>query len=697
VRRFLQNLFHDSAEPESLVPLINKRRAEFAFLSDAELKAIDWRVMDVPDVIALTSVAAERVLGLKMFDVQIQGALALTTGKIAEMQTGEGKTLAAVPAVVWYAREGAGVHVMTVNDYLARRDAQWMGGIYEFLGLSVGHLQQGMDLEERRRAYACDITYATANEIGFDHLRDGLALYPREQVHRPFAGAVIDEADSILIDEARIPLVIAGGEAGEAPLAYQVDRVTRFFRRGRHFSLDEYARNIALTDAGIHAIETSFGCGNLFIEQNLPLLTAVQDSLHAHALLRKDVDYLVKNGAIESVDEFKGRIAENRRWPAGLHTAIEAKEGLALKTQGRILGSITLQNLISLYPMVCGMTGTAATQADEFRLVYGFEVAVIPTNRPMIRADRQDRVYARKSDKERAVLEEIRRLHLSGRPVLVGTQSVEESERLSSRLPDIPHQVLNARHEEQEAGMIARAGQLGAVTISTNMAGRGTDIQLGPGVAESGGLHVIGTNRHESRRIDNQLRGRAGRQGDPGSSEFFVSLRDDLLLKYGAENPDVENVQRIAEGQNLEIRRFLHKYESAIEGQRQKIQQRRQALLTGETAVSSELERLVSLRTIDDLWADYLATITDLREGVQWLSWGGRDPLHEYLTSVDALFIQLEEQLDAEIAERMEEAEASGLDPSQRGATWTYLTTDQPFGTATERIMRGLVRKYKNK
>jgi preprotein translocase subunit SecA len=315
----------------------------------------------------------------------------------------------------------------------------------------------------------------------------------------------------------------------------------------------------------------------------------------------------------------------------------------------------------------------------------------------MIRADRQDRVYARKSDKERAVLEEIRRLHLSGRPVLVGTQSVEESERLSSRLPDIPHQVLNARHEEQEAGMIARAGQLGAVTISTNMAGRGTDIQLGPGVAESGGLHVIGTNRHESRRIDNQLRGRAGRQGDPGSSEFFVSLRDDLLLKYGAENPDVENVQRIAEGQNLEIRRFLHKYESAIEGQRQKIQQRRQALLTGETAVSSELERLVSLRTIDDLWADYLATITDLREGVQWLSWGGRDPLHEYLTSVDALFIQLEEQLDAEIAERMEEAEASGLDPSQRGATWTYLTTDQPFGTATERIMRGLVRKYKNK
>jgi preprotein translocase subunit SecA len=697
VPRFLRNLFHGPVLSETLVPLINSRRAELGALTGTELKAVDWRAMNLPEVIAITAVVAERVLGLKMFDVQFEGALALAAGKIAEMQTGEGKTLAAVPAAVWFAREGAGVHVMTVNDYLARRDAQWMGGIYEFLGLSVGHLQQGMSWgaasDDRRGAYACDITYATANEIGFDLLRDDLALYPREQVQRPFATALIDEADSILIDEARIPLVIAGGEAGEQSLAYQVDRITRHFRRGRHFTLDEYARNIALTDAGIRTVETSFGCGNLFDEQNLALLTAVQDSIHAHAMLRRDVDYLVKDGAIESVDEFKGRIAENRRWPAGLHTAIEAKEGLALKTQGRILGSITLQNLISLYPMVCGMTGTAATQAEELRLVYGLEVEVIPTNRPMIRTDLPDRVYARKYDKERAVLQEIRRLHATGQAVLVGTRSVEESERLSARLPDIPYQVLNARHEEQEAGMIARAGLRGAVTISTNMAGRGTDIQLGPGVAELGGLHVIGTNRHESRRIDNQLRGRAGRQGDPGSSEFFISLEDDLLVKYGAESKDIENVQRIAEGQNLEIRRFLQKYESVIEGQRQKIQRRRQAILTGETPVSSELERLVSLRTIDDLWADYLATITDLREGVQWLSWGGRDPLHEYLTSVHSLFTQMEEQLAGEIAQRLEEAEESGLDPTQRGATWTYLTTDQPFGTATERIMKGLVRK----
>jgi preprotein translocase subunit SecA len=541
---------------------------------------------------------------------------------------------------------------MTVNDYLARRDAQWMGGIYEFLGLSVGHVQQGMGVEERRRAYACDITYATANEIGFDHLRDGLALYPHEQVHRWFATAVIDEADSILIDEARIPLVIAGGEAGKQPLANQVDRVTRFFRRWSHFTLDQYARNIALTDAGIRAVESSFGCGNLFEERNLALLSAIQDSLHAHALLQRDVDYLVKDGVVESVDEFKGRIAENRRWPAGLHTAIEAKEGLALKAQGRILGSITLQNLISLYPMVCGMTGTAATQAEELRLVYGLDVEVIPTNRPMIRADLPDRVYARKFDKERAVLGEIRRFHATGRPVLVGTRSVEESERLSGRLPDIPHQVLNARHEEQEAGMIC-AGGLARRRHDFDQYGRSRHRH--PAGARRGGTGRIARHRNQSARepADRQstawARRTAGRPRQLGV--FYFALEDDMLVKYGIEDQklgyDAESIQRLAEGQNLEIRRFLQKYESVIEGQRQKIQQRRQAVLTGETAVSSELERLVALRAIDDQWADYLATITDLREGVQWISWGGRDPLHEYLTSVHSLLSNLRSFLTA--------------------------------------------------
>jgi preprotein translocase subunit SecA len=704
MRRLWQRLFQylfPAPLPELKIQPINRRRAELAALSDEELKTAGGRATNLVEVVAVTAVVAARVLGMEMFDMQLQGALAMANGKIAEMQTGEGKTLAAVPAVVWYARAGRGVHVMTVNDYLARRDSQWMGGIYEFLGLSVGCIQQGMSSEERRRAYASDITYATANEIGFDLLRDALAIHPGDRVHRLFTAAVIDEVDSILIDEARIPLVIAGGQVEQEPLAVRVDRLTRFFRRVKHYTLDEYGRNIALTDAGIRAVETSFGCGNLFAEENLGLLTAVQDSIHAHALLRRDVDYLVKDGAIESVDEFKGRIARDRRWPAGLHTAIEAKEGVALKTQGRILGSITLQNLIALYPEACGMTGTAATQAEEFRVVYGLDVEVIPTNRPVIRVDHPDQVFRTKQEKEQAVIEEIRSVHSTGRPVLIGTRSVEESERLSPRIRDIVHQVLNARHEEHEAEMIARAGELSAVTISTNMAGRGTDIKLGQGVAELGGLHVIGTNRHESRRIDNQLRGRAGRQGDPGSSQFFVSLQDDLFAKYSAdmERPerDPESMQRMVEGQNLEIRQFLRKYEGVVEGQRQAIQRRREDILTGATRCASELERLVSLAVIDDLWSEHLAGITDLREGVQWLSWGGRDPLHEYLTSVDAMFQQIEARIDEEIPTRLAEAESAGIDPADRGATWTYLTTDQPFGTATERIMRGIARKIRSK
>jgi preprotein translocase subunit SecA len=311
-----------------------------------------------------------------MFDVQVRGALALANGKIAEMQTGEGKTLAAVPAIVWFARQGQGVHVMTVNDYLAQRDAKWMGPVYEFLGLSVGCIQQGMTAEDRKSAYRCDITYATANEVGFDYLRDQLALEPEQQVHRPFAAAVIDEADSILIDEARIPLVIAGGKGAEGSLAYRVDAITRNFRLDEHYTIDNHGHNVALSDEGIAVVEKQFACGNLFDDENFALHTGVQDSLHAHAMLRRDVDYLVKDGVIESVDEFKGRIARDRRWPAGLHTAVEAKEGVALKTQGTILGSMTLQNLIAIYPDVCGMTGTAVTQSDELKSVHGLEVEV---------------------------------------------------------------------------------------------------------------------------------------------------------------------------------------------------------------------------------------------------------------------------------------------------------------------------------
>jgi len=699
MHRLLRALFGGRDSSHANIQQINKLRAELSLLSDDDLRLFAQTHTGRIETMAAVAVAASRIVGMEMFDVQLQGAMGLTEGRIIEMQTGEGKTLAAVPAVVCYARVAKSIHVMTVNDYLARRDAQWMGDIYRFFGLSVGYIQREMPTEERKRAYSCQITYATANEVGFDYLRDQLALDRHGQVHRGFEVALIDEADSILIDEARIPLIIAGGHSDAEALPYRVDRLTRQFRRGADYSVDEHGRNVVLTDAGIHAVEKMFRCGNLFDEANLTLLTAVQDSIHAHALLRRDVDYLVKNGAIESVDEFKGRIVQDRRWPAGLHTAIEAKEGVVLKQQGQILGSITLQNLIALYPQVCGMTGTAATQAREFQQIYGVQVEVVPTNRPVIRFDHPDIIFHTKREKEEAVIAEIERVHQSGQPVLVGTTSVEESERFSKVLhaQSIPHQVLNARHEEQEAAIVARAGECGTVTISTNMAGRGTDIKLGDGVAELGGLYVIGTNRHESRRIDNQLRGRAGRQGDPGCSRFFVSLEDDLLVRYGIDNPlfrhEPDRIQRVVEGQNLQLRLFLQKYESVIEGQRLAIQGRRQEILADSNPSASEIERLLRLTTIDDLWAEYLAAVTELRSGIHWVTWGGRDPLHEYLTAVDQLFQQLEIKIEEETAKRITEAGANGVKYIERGATWTYLTTDQPFGSQGERFLRGLMKK----
>jgi preprotein translocase subunit SecA len=690
--KFLRSWFGASSKEE--IARINQRREELRKFDDGALVRAFRQSDALLETIAVVAVVAARVLGMDLFDVQLQGALALARGRIAEMQTGEGKTLACTPAVAWHARDGRGVHVMTVNDYLARRDAAWMGPIYSFLGLSVGCIQQTMPAAERRRAYACDITYATANEIGFDLLRDQIALRPDEQVHRPFHAAVIDEADSILIDEARIPLILAGGGSDEEELAGRADPIVRRFLRGAHFTLDEYGRNIALMEEGSRAVESATRCGNLYDETNLSLYTAVHNAIHAHQLLRRDVDYVVKDGAIESVDQFKGRIAHDRRWPAGLQTAVEAKEGLALRRQGRVLGSITLQNLTALYPEICGMTGTAATQAEEFRICYGLEVEVIPTNRPVIRQDEPDVLLPTKAAKEQTVVEEIRRTYATGQPALVGTASVEESERLSAAMAGIPHAVLNANNEEEEAGIVARAGRRGAVTISTNMAGRGVDIQLGPGVAELGGLYVIGMNRHESRRIDHQLRGRAGRQGDPGRSRFFISRQDDLLVRYGIENPkyqhDAESIQRLVEGQNLQIRQFLAKYEATIEGQRQRLQERRQSVLTSDLPTR---ERLVSLTTIDDLWSEHLAGIAELRSGVQWYSWGGRDPLHEYLTRADTMYRELEDRLDGEIAARLAESEESGQDPAERGATWTYLTTDRPFGDFTERFLRGILRK----
>ena len=680
---------------------VNRFRAQYLELGEDGLKVASREATSLPEVIAVTAVVAARVLGLHMFDVQLRGALALADGRIAEMQTGEGKTLAAVPAVVWYARAGDGVHVLTANDYLARRDADWMRGIYSWFGLSVGVIQQGMEPPARHAAYRCDVTYATANEVGFDYLRDRLALSPDEQVQRAFATAVVDEADSILIDEARIPLVIAGGAADAPGPAARADRVVRTLARGLHFTVEPPGRNVSLTPAGVEHVERTLNRRNLFESENFPLLTAVQDALHAHVLLRKDVDYVVQDGAVVSVDEFKGRTVQERRWPAGLQTALELKEGVTPRRQGRVLGSITIQNLIALYPAVCGMTGTAATQAEEFREIYELEVETIPTNRPVVRVDEPDSVFPTKAEKEAAVIGEISRLHATGRPVLVGTASVEESERLSRALglmttTAVRHHVLNARNEEAEAAIIAKAGTKGAVTVSTNMAGRGVDIQLGPGVEELGGLHVIGTNRHESRRIDNQLRGRAGRQGDPGSSRFFVSYQDPLMVKYGADDPRVahtpDSIQRAAEGQNLDIRLFLRRYESVLEGQRLALQQRRQDVLTGAQPCGSDTERLVTLTTIDELWSDFLAAVAELRAGTVWISLGGGNPMGDFLRRLHAMFEELQRTIDEEIAARLSSGEPVAADWRERGATWTYLTTDEPFGTMTERAMRGLVR-----
>jgi preprotein translocase subunit SecA len=663
-------------------------RLEFAHLDDDQLRNRAAQANDLLQFMAITATVARRVLGQEMYDVQLRGALALIRGSIAEMQTGEGKTLAAVPAIAWLARERLGVHVMTVNDYLARRDAAWMGDIYRWLGLSVAHIQQGMNPAERKAAYRSDITYATANEIGFDFIRDRLALDPGDQVHRRFRAAVIDEADSILIDEARVPLVIAGGATGDGGLAYAANQVARGLRQGEHFTIDTGAHNVALTDGGIRVVETALGCTNLFEERNLRVHTAVQDALEAHALVRRDIDYLVKDGAIEMVDEFKGRIAHDRRWPAGLHTAIETKEGVASKAQGMILGQITLQHLIANYPRICGMTGTAATQSFELMKIYGLKVEKIPTNRPVIRIDHPDILFPTKTEKEQAVLDEIRRAHALGQPVLVGTASVAESERLSGLLPDVPHEVLNARNDEREAGIVARAGERGAVTISTNMAGRGTDIRLGVRVAETGGLYVIGTNKHESRRIDNQLRGRGGRQGDPGCSRFFVSLEDDLMVRYAKLNPryrnDPDSIQRLVEGQHLDTRTFLHGYEVPVEGQRNKLQGHRQEVLESEMP---ERERRITLRAIDDVWADHLARVADYRGGVQWISWSGRDPHRAHVLQVHEWFGELEAGLEEEIARRLD---TPGDEFANRGAVWTYLTTDQPFPNLGHRLARGI-------
>jgi preprotein translocase subunit SecA len=600
-----------------LVDAVNALEPQMVRLSDQELQALtpafrerlaSGATLDdlLPEAFAAVREAAKRTIGQRHFDAQLIGGMVLHEGKIAEMKTGEGKTLAATLPVYLNALAGRGVHVVTVNDYLASRDARWMGEIYQFLGLSVGCILHGLDDRERQEAYGADVTYGTNNEFGFDYLRDNMKFDLGEMVQRDFYYAIVDEVDSILIDEARTPLIISGPAEKSTRLYQDVDRIIPRLKRDEDFTVDEKSRTAALTDEGVVHCEKMLGVENLYDPRNMELLHHTQQALKAHSLFKLDVDYIVKDGEVLIVDEFTGRLMPGRRYSEGLHQALEAKEKLKVRSENQTLATITFQNYFRMYDKLSGMTGTADTEAEEFNKIYKLEVMVVPTHRPMVRIDHADVVYRSEREKFAAAVEEIKELHKKGQPVLVGTISIEKSEMLSEKLKfqGVPHTVLNAKQHAREAEIVSLAGQKGAVTISTNMAGRGTDIVLGKGVDQLGGLHIMGTERHESRRIDNQLRGRSGRQGDPGSSRFYLSLEDDLLRLFGSErisgimgklgmeegepieagiiSKAIENAQRKVEGRNFEIRKQLLEYDDVLNKQREVIYAQRRMALTGE-------------------------------------------------------------------------------------------------------------------
>jgi len=663
-----------------IVEAINAREAEIEALDDDELRgrflAIRDRVQaatnDLPkearersvlvqgvldpeleEVFALVREASKRAVGMRHFDVQLMGGVVLHEGRIAEMRTGEGKTLVATLPVVLNALTGRGVHVVTVNDYLARRDAEWMGKIYEFLGLTVGCIQNQMNDAERKEAYASDVTYGTNNEFGFDYLRDNMKFELDRMVQREHVYAIVDEVDSILVDEARTPLIISGPSELSVDLYYKVDAIIPRLTKGEEiedkhgnkevtgdYLVDEKAQTASLTDQGMASAERLLAVDNLYDPSNIEILHAVNQALRAHTLFQRDKEYIVKDGEVTIVDEFTGRLMSGRRWSDGLHQAVEAKEKAKIQSENQTLATITLQNYFRMYDKLAGMTGTAETEAEEFEKIYGLDVTVAPTNMPMIRADHADVVYKTEKEKFRAVIEEIQECHQSGQPVLVGTVSIENSEKLAKLLQKrkIKHVVLNAKYHEREADIIAQAGRLGAVTIATNMAGRGTDIVLGGNpegltaieadpatdpeeyaaalaryeaacgaekqqVLDAGGLHILGTERHESRRIDNQLRGRCGRQGDPGSSRFFLSLEDDLMRIFASDwvrkimdrlgmeedvpieskmvSKSIERAQTQVEGRNFEIRKHLLEYDDVMNKQREAVYRLRRRILEG--------------------------------------------------------------------------------------------------------------------
>jgi preprotein translocase subunit SecA len=825
---FLKNLLDINAKEikrlSKKVEEINALEPKIKALSDQQLKAKTLEFKErlaagetVDDLLceafAVVREASRRVLGLRHFDVQLIGGMVLHKGNIAEMKTGEGKTLVATLPAYLNALSGKGVHIVTVNDYLAKRDSEWMGQIYKFLGLSVGLIVHGLDFAARKAAYAADITYGTNNEFGFDYLRDNMVSHPEHLVQRELHYAIVDEVDSILIDEARTPLIISG--AGDKPkdLYRQVAQIIPRLKREVDYNVDEKAKSVTLTEQGIDKVEQMLGIENLYDPENIEMSHHVNQALHAHALMKRDVDYVVKDGQIIIVDEFTGRLMYGRRYSEGLHQMIEAKEGVTIEKESQTLATITFQNYFRMYEKLSGMTGTAVTEEEEFRKIYKLDVTVIPTNKPLIRVDLPDMIYRTQKGKFNAVVEQIAQRHEKGQPVLVGTISIENSELLSKLLRQrgIPHQVLNAKYHDLEAQIVAQAGRKGAVTVSTNMAGRGTDIILGGNpafmarqemlkrgyasalieeaasisqvddeevlqarevynqlleekkketeqehneVVALGGLHIIGTERHESRRIDNQLRGRAGRQGDPGSSQFFISLEDDLMRLFGAENimglmdklgmddsmpiennmitRAIENAQRRVESRNFDIRKNVLEYDDVMNMQREVIYQQRRSVLMGEDLKENisemikrvvtrtidaytggsiypeewdlkslveqaqrlflpkfklnpeelakmseeevrdlllekayagyeerekelgpenmrELERLVTLRVVDEKWMGHLDAMDQLRQGIGLRAYGQRDPLVEYKYEAYDMFNMMVEEIQEDI------------------------------------------------
>lgn len=741
---------YDIVSTKPTIQAIHTQLATLQTQSDEALRQQFRRLQDdahrgaspeaqLTEIFALVSEAAWRTSRLRPYDVQLAAAIVMHQGRVAEMQTGEGKTLAAILPATLHALSGRGVHILTFNDYLVKRDARWMGEIFRFFGLSVGAIAEGMTTAERKAAWSCDITYATARETGFDFLRDQLVLHPDQLVHRPFHFAIVDEADSILIDEARVPLVIAGDFPTKRESLHRVAQLTRDLLPEVHYNTDEFQRNVFLTEQGQTWLEQQLGCDALHAEQHRELLAEVQVALHAHTLLKKDVDYVVRDGEIVLVDEFTGRLVHNRKWPDGLQAALEAKEGLEIQPEGRVLGSITLQHLMRRYPKLAGMTGTARPAQQEFHTFYQMPVTVIPTHHPCIRLDQKDKIFSDKETRLRALTQTLRQSQERGRPVLVGTSSVKESESLSAQLKEsgIPHHVLNARNNEQEAAIIAEAGKPGAITISTNMAGRGVDIRLGGAdehareqVMAQGGLLVLGTQRHESIRIDYQLRGRAGRQGEPGETRFFLSLEDELMTRFGLQaalptrlrpkrgteidNPAIqrqlEQTQRIIEGQNFTIRQTLFKYSAFVEQQRELLHEHRHALLLGEEEpsylaeedpklyadLSKQLgatalvqhERDVTIKHMDTLWAAHLAHIADIREGVHLQSAGGIDPFTIFCQQATETFDAMYDELPKRVRLTFRSATIKDgtlvLSTHEQGlerpaSTWTYLIHDETF------------------